>query len=331
MPAQPPVTGQTRSILISPGPFYKRTMSYWSNAWREGQTVYVFAGDPARGGPAFFEVDLTNDTVKPWDAKVPHMGETEGWEWTADRRIQLAEGPRLHRVNPFTGGDGVLFDIGSRFPGHTLWQPHTSPSGRTVTATVKDPNYQKIATVVFRDGVLTSYAADGTLDESAPCGDEFVVIKQGENGEDNLIVNLDTGAQRWIRDHGRAIGHSDCWPPYLVGEADKPDPGGCGVWDLRDDFSFTFLFPTLNMGYIAAKAGRYLHSDDTHLALLTIETGARTIVLDHGVRVTRGEPNYYDDRVKAALDWSGTVATYMKYGALYLVVLSRGEVTEDDI
>lgn len=295
-------------------------MAYWANAWRKGQSVYVFAGDPARGGPAFFAVDLDTGIVSPFEARVPYMGETEGWEWTPDGRIQLCEGPRLHRVNPFTGGDTVYLDISGHLPSHTLWQPHTSPSGRTITATVKDQNYQKTATVALRDGVRFNFPAEGTLDESAPCGDEWVVIKQGAGGEDNCIVTLDTGLPLWIPDGERAIGHSDCWPPFVVGEADKPDPGGCGVWDLRTG-SFRFLFPTLNMGYISAKAGRYLHSDDQHIALLNIETGERTIVLEHGVTVRPDDPTYYDDRVKASLDWSGGVFTWIDRGALYLGVL----------
>ena len=300
------------------GPFAPRMMSYWANAWVSGPFAYVFAGSVLSGGPQFFAVDLESGAVSRLGPMVPYGGETEGWEWLPDGRVQLFHGPQLRRVNPFTGADQLVFDVSERFPGHTLWQPHASPSGRTISATLKDPDWQKVATVVWQDGTLHHYPKEGTLDESSLCGDEWVVIKQGDGGEDNCVITIATGEERWIDDHDRAIGHSDCWPPYLVGEADKPDPGGCGVWDLRD-LSFRFLFPTLNMGYISAKAGRYLHSDDTHISLLDIQTGERTPILEHGAGVSPGMPNYYDDRVKANLSPCGRIACYMLRGSVYIV------------
>lgn len=307
------------------GPLIPRMYPGWANAWLQTNNIaVVFAGHPD-GTPRFFSVDLSTGLVARLSLQMPYGGTTEGWSWDREGRILLLEGPRLRRVNPLTGLDEVLLDITDLLPGCDLWQSHSSDNGRVHAATVRDPQnplpsgaYPYLGTVILHNGErLYESSIAGALDESAVTRDgSFVIIKERHNeGDDNRILDLDSGDRWWIADQERAVGHSDCGPDFIVGEADKPDPGGCGIWYLRDH-RFQFLFPTLNMGYVSYGGGVCLHTDDTTISRLDLVLGERTPLVAHGVTATD-----YDSRVKANLDYTGRVATYMANGHLYLLRL----------
>jgi len=304
-------------------------MSYWANAFASGgSTAWVFAGSLASGGPIFWEVDLrTRRSIPRGPLAVSYHGETEGWYWDAAGAIYLIDGPRFRRVDPFTGSDQILYDLSTdpRFDNCVLWQPHSSPSGRTHSATVQrrvpDGPYPNIGTVVFHDGVLDYFEAHGLLDESTVVGDDWVCIREtpeGQKGEDNRVIHLRTRETRLIKDAERALGHSDAGTDWMVGEADKPDPGQCGWWDLTQPLTpgrFHPLFDTLNMGYVSVRGDRILHSSDLELRLIDRLSGTITPLYAHGGGTA------YDDRVKANLDPSGTLACYMSGGQIYLLPL----------
>jgi hypothetical protein len=223
--------------------------------------------------------------------------------------VYLLEGPRLRRVNPFSGDDRVIFDISDEHPGCVLWQSHSSDSGQTHSATVKrivtDGAYPAIGTVVFRHGRQEYFPAQGQLDESALAGDGWLVIKEDD---DNRIINLTTRETRLIRDRERALGHSDCGPDFCVGEADKPDPGACVLWDLRDlNSGPKILFLTTGMGHISVRNGVCLLSDEKYLGLVPL-VGPRGAYpfLEHGMIGTD-----YDHQVFANLDPSGRIVAFM--------------------
>lgn len=302
------------------GAFAPRMMSDRANAWIQDGTAYVFAGSRNTGGPQFFGVGLASGHVTRLGALVPYVGETEFWYWTPGGGVMIAEGTRLHRVNPFVAGDDVVLDA-SGIPGaHMIEQWHSSDDGTTHSATVKNEAYQKIGTVTIRRGKLDFWPSAGVLDESQVSRDgRFVVIKENRGeGDDNRIINLDTRDTRWLKDRERALGHSDCGPDYIVGEADKPDPGACVIRYLdRLTEAPKILFLTLNMGYVSTRGGRCLHSGDTHLSWLALDGSGLTPILEHGAH----EGIEYDLRVKANLDPTGHVATYMVNGQVFLAVL----------
>ena len=294
----------------SDGDLVPRMYSYWPNAWIDGDTVVVFVGH-ADGRPRFFRVDPPTGTVQRLGPRVPYTGTAEGWYWDAAGWIYLCDGPRLRRVNPFDGRDQVVFDISDTQPGCMLWQAHSSDDGQTHSATVKrivsEGAYPAIGTVVFRKGRQEYLSARGALDESQVTPDgAFLIIKEDD---DNRIVTLATGEERMLRDADGAVGHSDCGPGIVVGEANLPEPGACVLWDLRQPLTLDrrrTLFTTWNMGYVSLRGGRCLHSDATHLSLVDLESGQRAPLVAHG-----NVGNDYDSRVKANLDPTGRVACYM--------------------
>jgi hypothetical protein len=310
--ARPPSGALDRLVRVTTerdGAFVPRMYSYWSNAWiAPGGAVYVFAGHES-GEPRFFEVTPTDYVyVTNLGPMLPYRGTTEGWYWDAQGWVYMLEGPRLRRVNPFTGEDRVIFDISDEHPGCILWQSHSSDSGQTHCATVKrivnDGAYPAIGTVVFRNGRQEYFPAQGTLDESALAGDEWLIIKEDD---DNRIINLQTRETRLIRDRERALGHSDCGPDFCVGEADKPDPGACVIWNLRDlNREPRILFTTLNMGHVSVKNGVCLLSDQTNLSIVSLEYGGVARFLAHGM-----VGDDYDHQVQANLDPTGRIACFM--------------------
>lgn len=325
-PVRPPV-GVARVIPVtdaSDGPLVNRGYSYWPSAFvnRGGASVVLFAGHED-GHPRFFEVDLRSGGVSRLGALLPYTGTSEGWAFDHEGWVYLCDGSAYRRVNPFTGEQRLVFDISAPHPDCVLWQPHSSASGRTHSATVLkrggDGPWEKLGTVVLTDSQQIFFPRQGELDESALVGDGWVVIKENLGaGDRNRCIHLQTRETRFIEDIGRALGHSDCSDTLMVGEADKPDPGGLGVWDLTQPLTperFRLLVPTLNMGYVSVRAGKCLWSGDEWLCLVDLADGHVQPLVQHG------GGSAYDDRVKASLSPCGRVATYMANNSVYLLVL----------
>jgi len=321
-PAPGPASSATPRVIrvtdASDGDFVPRMYSYWPNAWIHGTAAYIFAGH-VDGLPRFFKVDLSTGAVERLGPMLGFVGTTEGWYWDANGWIYLLDGTRLMRVSPFTNEARVVFDLADTHPGCILWQAHSSDDGQTHSATVKrvvtDGAYPALGTVVFRKGRQEYFPAQGELDESQVTPDGgWLVIKEDD---DNRVINLDTRHTQILRDADGAVGHSDCGPHLLVGEDNIH--GACVLWDLTQPLTpgrRRDLFPTWNMGYVSIRGGRCLHSGETHLSLVALDGSGETPLIDHGVR-----SNDYDARVKANLDPSGRVATYMVDGQVYLLVL----------
>jgi len=324
IPAPPMPTGAHIIHVTSfgDGELVNRGYSYWPQAWLETPTsAIVFCGH-ADGRSRFWRVDLRSGTVVRLGALLGYGGTGEGWYWDREGWIYLTDGPRLRRVHPFGGGDRVIFSIEESHPGCRLWQAHSSDDGTVHSATVQritqDGPYENLGTVVFRAGDQLWFPAQQPLDESqvTPDGD-WLVIKEGN---DNRIVHIPTGHERWIRDKEGAVGHSDCGPGFVIGEDDQH--GACVIWDLVA-WTVRVLFPTWNMGHISVKGGRRLLSGPQMLSLVSLEGSldgsAITPVAEHGMM----SDGTYDTQVFANLDHTGRVAVFMtnRYGRLDMCVL----------
>lgn len=296
----------------SDGAFIPRMYSYWANAHVADDHVLVFAGH-VDGYARFFHVTLADDHVDRLGSLIPHYtGTTEGWSFEPHGGIVLIDGPRLRWIDPVAGAARELFDLTPWFPGCDLWQVHSSDDltvhSATVRQIVNDGPYPSLGTIVSRDGAVQFYPKIGELDESQITRNgRWLIIKEHTvDGDINRVIDAD-GSERIIRDDERAVGHSDCGDDFLVGEADKPDPGACVLWRLDDlDAGPRLLFETLNMGYVSTRNEVLLHSSATHLRRLSLSDGAVLEELPHG---TEGDD--YDARVKANLDATGRVAVFM--------------------
>jgi hypothetical protein len=297
-----------RVTTVTRGPMQPRFYSYWANAWAAADgSTFVFAGG-MDSQAHFFRVD-GEGTVSDLGALLPFDGTTEGWYWDADGWIYIPEGPRLLRANPFTKTHQVAFDISTAWPGHRLWQVHSSADGQCHCATLqRTDDWSKVATVIAARGELWKLDAMQPLDESdIDEGGEYVVIKEGD---DNRIVTVADRQERWLRDREGAVGHSGMGRGWMVGEDNIN--GKCVWWDLRT-LTRRDLFSTWNMGHLSVRGNRILHSDGEKLGLLDPEGTYRNL-LNHAARVVD-----YDSQVRANLSPCGTRACYMVNGAVFLL------------
>ncbi len=302
--------------LAIDGPMVHRMYSYWANSWISGATIDVFAGH-ADGTVHFFSVEKDTGAVQRLGALLPYAGTGEGWYWDAEGWVYLCEGPRLRRVNPFTGENRVVMDVSARFPGCDIWQGHSSDDGQAHSATLRqvtsDGPYLNLGTVIqHSSSAWDFFARKGVLDESQiDASGRHLIIKEDD---DNRIITLATGDERTIRNVDGALGHSDCGDGFAVGENDQA--GACVYLDLAT-LEQRELFKTWDQGYVAVRGQRCVHSGAETIDLVALDGSGLTPLTEHGANAG----NDYDRRVKANLDPTGAVATYMVDGVVYLLIL----------
>jgi hypothetical protein len=130
--------------------------------------------------------------------------------------------------------------------GRVIWQMHSSNDDHVHSATVKDSgSYKELGCVAFDDrrpNLPTFVAAKGDYDEcQIDKSGRYLVIKEnvdGRNGEDNRIIDLQSGAETLFLDENGAAGHSDLGYGYMVAEDNfNAMPGAVRVWQLGQDLS----------------------------------------------------------------------------------------------
>ncbi len=311
VPVPPPVhsSGPIRVTDERDGELINRGYSYYSNAWiGPDGLVTLFVGH-ADGWPKFFRVNLETGEVERLGAMLGYGGTGEGWYFCRDGYLFLCDGPRLRRVNPFTGHDTVVMDINSLHPGYRLWQAHSSIDGTVHSATVQqvvsEGAYPKIGTVVQRHGGLMLFTAEGELDESHISGDGWTLVIEESHG--NRIIDLGTKEEQRLTNAQGALSHLDCGPDFMVGEDDQR--GACTWLNLRT-LERRVLFETWNQGVISVKGGKCIVTDSTHIRSVDLQGFGTTPIAAHGMTGSG-----YDYQCRASLDPIGRVATWVSNAA----------------
>lgn len=315
LPDPTPLPAERRILPITDaldGQILNSGQSYWPQAWINPRigAVFVLVGHQD-GYPRFFKVTRSSGRVERLGPLLRFRGTGEGWFWDREGRITLCQGARLLRVDPLhlgvPGQEAVLIDISSSHPGCDLWQPHSSADGSVHTATIRrvvaEGRYPYLGTIIQgRDRQDVLPVEREPLDESdIDASGRWVLIKEGP-GPDNKLVDRQTGQVTWIADHDRAMGHSAMGSGVVVGEADKPDPGQCGIWDLASR-TYRGLYNTWNMGHVSVQAGRCVISDGEGVSLLDLGSGQRTHLADAAMPDDAG--------LQASLDPTGSVVVYV--------------------
>lgn len=308
------IHGLIRVTDESDGQVLNRGYAYWPSAVFIGPDIYVFVGI-AGNRPHFFRIkpDGSIDRLGPM---LPYEGTGEGWFWDLEARIYVCDGPRYLRCSPFTGAVEVLYDISGSYPGHRLWQPHSSEDGRTHSATleriVSEGSYPRVGTFVWRMGREHFFEALGVLDESllTRSGRYLDILEKFGDSEDNRIHDLDNNWQeiRRLTDREGAVAHGDCGWDFIVGEDNFQ--GACVRWDLPG-MQRTNLFSTWNMGHISIRGGRCLVSDSRDIRLVSLEgSGAQLEIIEHGMQLL--DPNKpYEYAMHASLSPCGRAVSFV--------------------
>jgi hypothetical protein len=224
--------------------------SYWRNINNHvgSDTMLIFLGLRGRG-PSLFSYHKVTGEVVPlgplFDASHPlvaHSG--EGWYFSATQptKLYLNTGPKLFRYDVLARTFQTVFDATSHFGGgRYIWQVHSSDDDKVHSATLRDSStFAMLGCMAYREDVaqFSFYPAVGNFDEcQLDKSGDWLLIKDnvdGIAGEDNRIINLQTGIERVLLDQNGAAGHSDNGYGYLVADDNWATlPGTIRYWDFN--------------------------------------------------------------------------------------------------
>ena len=233
--------------------------SYWSNINNHSgsDTMLVFLGLERRrggGGPTLFSFNKrtgeTQNLGPLFSADSPYSWATgEGWYFSASQptTLYMNDGPRMLRYDVVSHAMSQVYNVESLLgAGRVIWQMHSSNDDHVHSATVKDSGtYKELGCIAYDDrhpNVPTFVAAKGDYDEcQIDKSGRYLVVKEnvdGRNGEDNRIIDLQTGAETVFLDENGAAGHSDLGYGYMVAEDNfNAMPGAVRVWQLGQDLA----------------------------------------------------------------------------------------------
>jgi hypothetical protein len=227
--------------------------SYWRNTnnHRDSDTMLIFLG--LRGvGPTLFSYTKSTGQVQPlgplFDAASPlaqHTG--EGWYFSATQPTKLyvagALSPKLLRYDALTKTFDTVFDATTQFgEDKYISQTHSSDDDKVHSATLTDlSSHAKLGCLAYREGArqFSYYAA---LNDFGECqidkSGRWLLINEdldGVPGRDNLIVDLESGAERVLRGEEGAGGRADTGHGYMVAaDSGESLPGPVRIWDFDE-------------------------------------------------------------------------------------------------
>ncbi|RPH95627.1 MAG: hypothetical protein EHM68_12310, partial [Lysobacterales bacterium] len=230
--------------------------SYWRNINNHvgEEVMLVLVGmDRSRGGagPSLIAYNKITDEVLNLgpvfdDSDALSWASGEGWYFSANEpyTIYVNGNTSLLRHDVVTHQTETVFDVTSLLGGgYYLWQVHSSANDRVHSAAVRDAaTYAMLGCIVYLEetGQHKYYLSQGDFDEcQIDKSGNWLLIKEdldGKDGEDNRIINLQTGHERILLDNEGAAGHSDMGFGYMVA-ADNwaNDANTQKLWDFTAD------------------------------------------------------------------------------------------------
>jgi hypothetical protein len=320
------------------GEILPRTYAYWPNvnAHLGRDTLRVFLGTSR--GPCQWAVDKCSHEVTPLGPIFPAghpLGSStaEGWYWDArdPHVLYCSDDKHLFRYDVETQDLVTVVDVTplAWLGEFALRQWHTS-STRTHSATVKqivaDGAWPSIGTIVYDENQCQPwrwFPKLGALDESQiDRTGTWLLIKEnldGQDDEDNRIIDLGDGAERIITDRAGAAGHSDNgygymvaadnWQPeatWRVWRFDQPETSGAIV--LQTSWDAQVIHVSHCNARPGAPEGQWVLGSGTVKDLLTIPLDGSSKC--RAVAPSMSASDSYDDLAKANLDPHGKSALW---------------------
>src|SRR5262245_24612744 len=227
--------------------------SYWRNTNNHvgSNTMLIFVTLRGAGGPTLYSYDKTTDQVtkvgRLFDASSAFSAATAGGGYssrTLPTKLYVTEGAgsKLYRYDVNTRQLEVVFDVAGQFGSDKyIWQVHTSGDDKVHSASLRQQGtWAMLGCVVYNETTrqFTYVPKVGDFDEcQVDKSGKWLVIKEnvdGAAGEDNVIFNLQTGAQTaTFLDQQGAAGHSDNGHGYMVAADNWNNlPGATRLWKL---------------------------------------------------------------------------------------------------
>lgn len=228
--------------------------SYWAlmNNHVGGDTMHILLNLAGHGGPTLFSYDKVTGAVAkagPLFTEGPlAAASTEQWYFSATHPTRiyawLSMDSKLLRYDFAAKTLETVFDIASASAvfgaNRYIWQVHSSADDSVHSFTVRNvSDYSELGCGVYKEaaGQFLFYAVERNYDEcQVDKSGRWLQIKadiDGRDGNDNRIVDLESGAERQLLDRAGAPGHSDTGYGYVVGADNwSAHSGSLKVWDL---------------------------------------------------------------------------------------------------
>lgn len=254
--------------------------SYWANInYHTGSdTMLIALGlSPVRGGtgPTLFSYNKVTDQVTNlgplFDPSSRFRSSTvEGWYFsaTAPNTLYMMDGSKLVRYDVLTHQSSTVFDAATWLGGGVyIWQTHSSADDRVHIGTIRSTTtYAMLGCAAYRGdtGQFSYFPAQGILDECHldKSGRWMVMLDNVDQtyGEDNRIIDLQTGTERLLLDQAGAAGHADMGYGYMVAEDNwAPVPGAMRMWKLdQTPLTGQLVYSMIDWG---ADAGHIAHGN----------------------------------------------------------------------
>ena len=210
--------------------------SYWRNINNHSGSdeMLIFLTLRGNSGPTLFSYHKVTDVVTKlgplFSASSPFSSATgEGWYFSATQptKLYLNSGPKLLRHDVLTKQFETVLDVSTQpalfGANRIIWQMHSSNDDRVHSATLKDgATYAALGCFAYDEALkqFYYYPKMGAYDEcQIDKSGRWLLIKEnvdGISGEDNRIIDLQTGMETVLLDQLGAGGHSDNGFDYLV-------------------------------------------------------------------------------------------------------------------
>lgn len=228
--------------------------SYWNNINNHVgyDSMLIFVGMDARfggQGPTLIEYNKLTEQVTnlgPLFDATSHLSTSSGEGWyfsgTGPTTLYIPDLSSLLRYDVITQETETVMKASDFGGGKFLWQIHSSADDRVHSATLRqNGNYEMLGCAVYREdtGEHLYFPRKGAFDEcQVDKSGDWLVIKEnvdGKDGEDNRIINLNTGQERVLLDRDGAGGHSDLGYGYMVATDNfAENPNTLKLWDFTE-------------------------------------------------------------------------------------------------
>jgi hypothetical protein len=205
--------------------------SYWPKInYHEGQDeMLIFVGmnrQSGGGGPSIIRFNkVTEEFSNP--EPIFELNEAGSWQsgqqwyWSLNdpHTMYYPYEENFYKVNVLTGEQTVVYSPGN---GDKVWQAHSSADGKVHSMEYRTSNYSTLGSLVYFEetGEVRKFPKTGSMDEcQIDKSGRYLIIKEqvdGAQGEDNRIIDLETGTERLVTDPEGAGGHSDSGFGYQV-------------------------------------------------------------------------------------------------------------------
>jgi hypothetical protein len=203
--------------------------SYWNNLNNSAgsDTMLIFLSlSRARGGggPTLFSYNKVTDEVRNMGplfdtANALSWSAGEGWYFssTLPTALYINSGTSLLRYDVLSHQTQTVFDAAPGYGSDKyIWQVHSSGDDRVHSATLRSSaTYEMLGCLAYREDTrqFSYFPKRGDLDEcQIDKSGRWLVIKEnvdGLYGEDNRVIDLQTGVETVQLDQNGAAGHSD--------------------------------------------------------------------------------------------------------------------------